>query len=190
MSLDFEALSDGELAALSIAGRNAAFAEIMRRHRDPVYRIVHGNIADADEALDLTQETFIAAHLALRRYDAARPMRAWLGTIALNKCRDWARRRAVRRLFSFALPSDDAAQAMVDDRAGPEVEAADRQALARLSRAIADLPTSLREPLVLHAIEGMSQAEAAGILSITEKAVETRLRRARARLAAALGHDR
>jgi RNA polymerase sigma factor CnrH len=182
VTLALNDLSDGELAKLGIAGRDAAFGEIMRRHREAVYRIALANIADADEALDVTQETFVSAHLALRRYDASRSMRAWLAAIALNKCRDWARRRAVRRLFRFATPLDDVADQVADDSPDPEAIAADRQAMRRLAHAVADLPTSLREPLVLHTVEGMSQAETGAILSISEKAVETRLRRARIKL--------
>ena len=182
MSLDLSSLSDGELAGLSIGGRATAFAEILTRHRDAVYRIIAASTGDPEEALDLVQETFISAHRALRRYDPARPMRAWLTTIALNKCRDWGRRRAVRRLVTFALPLDDAAERVVEDRPGHDVEAEDREALARAQRAIAALPASLREVLVLRTIEGMSQAETAAALAVSEKAVETRLRRARLRL--------
>jgi len=183
VSLDLASLDDAELAALSIAGRDAAFAEIMRRHREPVYRIIAGNIGDPDEALDLVQETFVAAHRALARYETDRPMRRWLATIALNKCRDWRRRRAVRRLFAFALPLDDTSSQVAEDRALPDGEVADRQEMSRVSRAIAELPAPLREPLVLHTVQDLSQAETAAILSISEKAVETRVRRARARLA-------
>jgi RNA polymerase sigma-70 factor (ECF subfamily) len=189
VSLDYTELSDGELAALSLAGRQIAFAEIVRRHREPLYRIIVANVADADEALDLVQESFVAAYRALRHYDAARPMRGWLITIALNKCRDWARRRKVRRIFSFALPLDGAAEAIAEDRPLHDIEAADREELARTRRAIAGLPTTLREVLVLRAIDGQSQAEAAAILGVTEKAVETRLRRARAKLSERLDRD-
>lgn len=183
MTLDLATLTDGELAALSYAGRDTAFAEIMRRYGDPVYRIVAGNIGDADEALDLVQETFIAAHRSLARFDADRPMRRWLATIALNKCRDWRRRRAVRRLFAFAVPLDNGAMQIAEDRALPDAEVLARQEMERVARAIADLPASLREPLVLRTLQDMSQAEVAATLSITEKAVETRVRRARIRLA-------
>lgn len=186
MTLDFSMLSDGELATLSLAGREAAFTEIVRRHRSLLYRLALGNIGDADEALDLVQETFVSAHQALKRYDPTRPMRAWLAAIAINKCRDWGRRRAVRRLFSFAIPIDSAVENVAEDRPGHDIEVADRQQLARLRRAIADLPATLREPLILHTIEAMSQAETASVLAITEKAVETRLRRARIKLAASL----
>ena len=187
MTLDLAALTDGDLAALSVAGRDTAFAEIMRRYREPIYRIIAGNIGDPDEALDLVQESFVSAHRALARYEADRPMLRWLATIALNKCRDWRRRRVVRRLFSFALPLDDGADRLADDRSLPDAEIAGRQELARVSRAIAELPAALREPLVLRTLQDMSQAETAAILGISEKAVETRLRRARIRLAERLG---
>ena len=182
MSLDLSALSDGELAALSLGGRDAAYAEIMRRHRDALYRIIAGNIADPEEALDLLQETFVAAHRALGRYDGERPIRRWLATIALNKCRDWRRRRAVRRLFAFALPLDASSADVAEDRVLPDAEAADRAEVQRVVQAIAALPAPLREPLVLRTVQDLSQAETAAILGITEKAVETRVRRARAKL--------
>lgn len=180
--IDWTRLTDGELAALSIAGRQAAFTEIMRRYRQPVFRLARAFLGDSDEALDLTQETFVAAHQALPRYDGDRPMRAWLSAIAINKCRDHARKRAVRRFLSFAMPIDGHAEAVVDDQVAIDDAAADRQELDKVTRAISTLPMNLKEALVLRTIEGLSQAETAEVLSISEKAVETRLYRARARL--------
>lgn len=182
MKPDLASLTDGDLAGRSAAGDDEAFAEIMHRHRQRVYRLILANVADPDEALDLVQETFVSAHGALRRFDPARPMPAWLARIALNKCRDWGRRRAVRRLFGISTPLEEIADLHADERPLPDAEAADRAEIARLSRAIAQLPASQREPLVLCAVEGLSQADAATVLSISEKAVETRIRRARARL--------
>lgn len=187
MSLDWTALSDAELAALSLSGQQAAFAEIMRRHREPIFRLLRGFCGGQDEALDLLQETFVAAHLAMKRYDSDRSMRIWLSTIALNKCRDWARRRMVRRILSFALPIGAEAEAVAEDCVSADRIAADRQELERTIKAIADLPRSLKEPLILRAIEGLSQAETADILSISEKAVEMRVYRARKILLHGLG---
>lgn len=182
MSLTYTALSDGELAALSVAGRQAAFAEIMRRYGPPVYRLARSCLGEPDEAMDLLQETFVAAYQALPRYDENRPMRAWLSTIALNKCRDWARKQKVRRFLSFSSPISAEAEAIADDQVALDEAASDRQELDRVRRAIAALPATLKEPLVLRTIEGLSQAETARILAISEKAVETRLYRARAKL--------
>ena len=188
MSLDWTALSDGELATLSIAGRQAAFAEIVRRYRQPMFRLSRAFLGDADEALDVTQEAFVAAYQALSRYDPNRSMQAWLTTIAVNKCRDWARKRAVRRFLSFALPNDEQVQSIVDEQVPIDDAAGDRQELDRVTRAISTLPANLKEPLVLRTIEGLSQAETAEVLGISQKAVETRLYRARARLLEKLGN--
>jgi RNA polymerase sigma factor CnrH len=175
-------LSDGELAALTVAGRQDAFAEIMRRHREPIFRLIRGHVGNEEDALDLVQDCFVAAYRNLDRYDGERPLRAWLSRIAINKCRDFGRRRAVRRLFSSSAPWDSAASEVPDPAPPADDVAADRQELESLWRAVSALPGKLKEPLILRAIEGLSQAEAADVLGISEKAVETRLYRARKKL--------
>jgi RNA polymerase sigma factor CnrH len=183
MNCDPAACTDGELAALTLAGRQAAFAEIMKRHREPIYRMIRGYVGSSEEALDLVQESFVAAYKRLDSYDQARPLRAWLARIAINKCRDWSRRRAVRAFLFSAAPVHD--EAFLADPTPPLDEAAaDREELDRLWRAIAELPRNLKEPLVLRVIDELSQAEVAAVLRISEKAVETRVYRARKRLAA------
>lgn len=185
MSLDWTTLTDGELATLSIAGRQAAFAEIMNRYRQPVFRLIRASVGDAQEALDLTQESFFSAYRALARYDPERPMRAWLSTIAINKCRDWGRKKMVRRVLTLGGALGAEAEHIADDQVAVDDAVSDRLELERVAMAIAALPPNLREPLLLRTIEGLSQSETAGMLGISEKAVETRLYRARARLAAA-----
>ena len=180
--MDHSDFSDGELAALTLAGRHSAFAEILRRHRDPIYRLIRGYVGGAEEALDLVQECFISAYSNLDRYDQARPLRAWLSRIAINKCRDWGRRRTVRRFLTGVAPGAGAAAEVADLAPAAAEAVADREQLELLWKAIAALPATLKEPLVLRTIEGLSQAETADILGISEKAVETRLYRARARL--------
>jgi RNA polymerase sigma-70 factor (ECF subfamily) len=181
MSLDLAECSDGELTALAIGGRQSAYSELMRRHREGIFRFARAHTADEDAALDITQQTFIAGFAALKRYDPSRPLKHWLTRIALNKCRDWGRRRKVRALFAFALPLDSTPDPL-DPSADVEREAGDRQELVQVMQAMSRLPARLKEVLVLRAVEGASQAEAAAILGITEKAVETRLRRARNKL--------
>lgn len=175
--------TDGELAALTLAGRKEAFATIMSRHREAMYRLIKGYVGNPEEALDLLQDCFVSAYKRLDSYDQARPFRAWLARIAINKCRDWGRRRAVRRLVFSAEPAPNEA-----DYADPVPDltqaAADRQELGRLWKAISELPRNLKEPLILRTIEGLSKAEAAEVLRISEKAVETRVYRARKKLAA------
>lgn len=178
MSLDLSQCSDGELAAIALGGQDRAYREFLRRYREPVYRLVRGTIRDSEEALDVTQESFVAAFAALKRYDPDRPFRIWISRIALNKCRDWARRRAVRSFFTRATPLDEAFD-LASDTASPETEAADRSELARVGAAVSQLPHKLREVLAMRAIEDMSQADVAEALGVSEKTVETRLYRAR-----------
>jgi RNA polymerase sigma factor CnrH len=174
MKLNLDDCSDGELATLALAGSQSAYSALLARYREPVYRVVRATIGDTYAAVDVTQEAFVSAFAALNSYDSERPFKTWISRIAINKCRDWARRRAVRRFFSFALPIDDAISA--------DQQISDRAELARVRSAIAMLPHAIREPLVLRTIEGMSQAETAQILGISAKAVETRLYRARLQL--------
>jgi len=176
---------DGQLVALSLAGRQVAFAELVRRYKGGLHRLVARIVGDEDEALDVVQETFVAAHQALANYDAARPLSAWLSRIAINKARDWRRRKAARRFISMFLPLEHVLDA-VDETPSAETQTSDRQELTNLSRALARLPANLRETLILRTVEGLTQAETAQILGVSEKAVETRLYRARQKLTAIL----
>ena len=189
MTLALDDCSDGELAARAIAGQQTAYTAMLNRHRESVFRLVRGTIGDNDAAVDVTQEAFVAAFAALKSYDNTRSFKTWMSRIAINKSRDWARRRAVRRFFSFAMPID-AANSIADTSVPVDQQLAARAELARVQQAIAKLPLALREPLVLRTIEAMTQAETAQVLGISEKAVETRLYRARGRLIDYLRDDR
>lgn len=179
--LDLAACTDGELAALALGGRQAAYRALMDRHRAAAFRLARHHCGSDDAALEVTQQSFIAAFAALGGYDPARPFAHWLARIVINKARDWARRRKVRQFFSFALPLGEAAS-VAEPGPNAERQVADRHELKRTMAAVAKLPAGLKEVLVLRAIEGNSQAETASMLGISEKAVETRLYRARTKL--------
>ncbi len=176
---------DAVLVRGALAGDPQAERALVERHREAVYRLARTATGDAEEAFDITQDAFIAAFGALSRYDPTRSFRGWIAAITLNRCRDWARRRVVRRFLGLPLP-DNAAEWIADDAPSPETQAADRAALAATARAIAALPSSLKDVLILRTIEGLSQQETAAALGISAKAVETRLYRARQKLAAAV----
>lgn len=171
---------DGDAAAALRArtGDRRAFDELVQRHKEPLYRLARRYVGNADDAYDIVQNSFVAAWLALRRYDPSRSFSAWLRTILLNKCRDFSRRETVRRkvLGLFAREIAPAPQ---------ETETADAdRKLAELDRAIARLPAFYKEPLLLVTVAGLSQAEAAVQLKTTAKAVEMRIRRAKQKIAA------
>lgn len=173
--------SDADLVAHALNGGEHAYRLLMQRHREAVYRLARAHVGDDSEALDVTQESFIAAFGALRRFDRDRSFRAWLMRIALNKCHDWARRRAVRRFLTFARPIEDAVQ-IADTTPDPEAALQGSAEVERIERAVQALPLKLRDPLILCTLEGMSQDEAAALLGVSRKTIETRIYRARQKL--------
>lgn len=189
MTLPLAEGSDAEVVALALIGRQDAYRELLARYREPIYRFIRASTGDGEVALDLSQDTFIAAFSALASYDRSRPFLTWLRQIALNKCRDWGRRRRLREMLWRVAPID-VAHDVPDDAIAVDVQVADRAELARVNAAIARLPARLRETLILRTIEGLGQAETAEVLGISEKAVETRLYRARSKLNASLASNR
>lgn len=175
---------DAQLVGRALAGEDNAFTQLMRRHKGSLYGFVRRYVGDADAALDVVQETFVAAWRALGRYEATRPFPTWLRTIALNKCRDRARRLSVRRLV-FGEKDLDSLEAQHQADPSPDGEAAlaAHQRRQALDAAIARLPAKLKEPLLLTYFEELSQQEAATLLGVSVKTVETRIYRARQRLA-------
>ncbi|MFN4287375.1 MAG: RNA polymerase sigma factor [Brevundimonas sp.] len=164
----------------AVRGDRAAFSRLMAATKADLHRFIARHVGDADEALDLAQETYAAAWLAIARYDPARPFGAWLRTIALNKCRDWGRRRRVRRIVRGAMGLDaPEARSVGDPTPGAEARADDRRQVERLEAALRALPDGQRAPLLLAALEGRSHAEIGRIMGLTPKAVELRIARAR-----------
>jgi RNA polymerase sigma-70 factor (ECF subfamily) len=175
---------DETLAALAARGDERAYSQLVARHKEGLYRLLRRYTGDSDEAYEVVHEAFIAAWAALGRYDASRTFGPWLRTIAINKARDRGRRMAVRR-FIFGGGEDDLASAIDPDPAADDTLQL-RQTMDVLDRAIAQLPDALKAPLLLTAFEGLSHQEAAAILGVSAKSVETRVYRARKALAARL----
>jgi RNA polymerase sigma factor CnrH len=181
-----EPLTDGSLVALTLQGVEPAFTLLWKRHSRRTRSLVAARIPDAGDVADVMQETQLALWRALHRYDRERHFESWLTSIAINKCRDWARRRAVRR-ETLARFEDDPVHGVGRSWVRPaEAELIEDERLGALRRALAELPDSLRDPLLRTALDQHSQAVVARDLNITVKAVEMRVRRARQHLHSAL----
>lgn len=172
--------SDAQLVRRVLAGEERAFTVLMRRHKDGLYRFARRYTGNADEAYEIVQLTFISAWKALTRFETKRAFDVWLRAIAINKCRDRARRAKVRRLV-FGRPPDRGTYTpeAPSQAPGPDVQMSDRDELRAVEAAIAELPLGLKAPLILTTFDGLTMAEAGEVLGITAKAVENRLYRAR-----------
>lgn len=179
-------LSDASLVSLALGGVEPAFTLLCKRHSPRMRNLIAARLADPSDVADVVQETQLALWRALHRYDIERHFESWLTTIAINKCRDWARRRTVRR-DTLAKLGEDVLHGFERSCVGPaESELMEDERLGALHRALTELPASLRDPLVRTALHQDSQAAVARQLNITVKAVELRIRRARQRLHSAL----
>lgn len=175
---------DAALAAQAAEGDERAFSTLVTRHKAGLYRFARRYVGNADDAYDIVQQSFVSAWGALDRYDPRRPFGPWLHAIILNKCRDHARREKVRRVL--LISEWGAAEKVADTALSAEERWIAEEGLGALDRAVAALPRALKEPLILTAIEGLSQAEAGRRLEISPKAVESRVARARRKLATIL----
>lgn len=160
-------------------GDVAAFAKLVARHQDRVYRFLARMMRSQEDARDLTQETFLSAHQALPRWRPEARLSTWLLRIARNLALDQLRR--MQRVQFVALDEALAGQLPAD---GPTPEAAlhARQRIAALEGALARLSVEHREIVLLRDIEGLSYEEIAEVLGIGLGTVKSRIARARAGL--------
>lgn len=179
-------MTDGELVTLALGGDQSAFARLLQRHAAHLFKLVSTRLRSRDDVLDVLQDTRLAVWRALHRYDAARPFQAWLTTIALNKCTDWSRHRALQSGLRARLQVEADAGASATEARSAEAVAIAEEGACVLARALEGLPAQLREPLVLTSVLNLRQSQAARELGVTRKAVEMRLRRARQHLERAL----
>lgn len=181
--------SDAELARRALDGEDRAFTQLMRRHKGWLYRFVRRYVGDPDGAYEVVQESFVAAWRNLARYDGRRSFASWIRAIALNKCRDRGRRQMVRRVIFGADPGGEEVAAAPDPQPAADSAMIAAERRRALDRAIALLPAKLKEPLILTVFEELSQQAAGEVLGVSAKTIETRVYRARRRLAELLDVD-
>jgi RNA polymerase sigma-70 factor (ECF subfamily) len=177
-----DALSDGELALAARAGDAGAFAELVRRHQEALYRFVVRMVGAREEALEIVQDAFVRAWQALPQWEPEAQFRTWLFRIGSNAALDALRRR---RVVSF-VPLEDAFEAAADEP-DPERRLELKQRVAALEASLAKLSPEHREILLLREVENMSYEEIGAVLALSEGTVKSRLARARAALLEAHG---
>lgn len=173
--------SDPELIAAILGGSESAFAELMGRYQDRIFRLLSRYTRDALECEDLAQEVFLKVFRKLHTFQHDSQFYTWLYRIAVNTATDHLARRSRRRL---QLVEDDA----VLDAGTPRSEQQDvsspliQRELAEVARKILDrMPEKYRTILLLREYEDLSYTDIAGVLGIQLGTVESRLFRARQR---------
>jgi RNA polymerase sigma-70 factor (ECF subfamily) len=187
----------GELLDRSAAGDAHARGRLLHRHRDRLKRMVavrlDPRLAARVDPSDVVQEALAEADAKLDGYlrDRPLPFYPWLRQITLERLAQLfrlhvrARRRSVAREEAFELSDQSAvelAKRLLHRGPSPSRQAMREELRARVREALAELPETDREVLVLRNLEQLSVAETADVLGLTEGAVKMRHVRALTRL--------
>jgi len=170
---------EDNLIRLCVEGQQGAFDTLVARHYRGIHSMVYRMLGNAEDASDLTQETFLRAYARLETFQRGRSFLAWLRRIATNLCIDHLRRRGkpdVSLDERLALGSQHA-----DPRSAerPEERVEMSEASNRVMAAVHRLPEKQRAVLVLRHMEGLKLEEIASDLRLPLGTVKTLLFRGR-----------
>ncbi len=177
-------LSDHELIYSAKRDDEPAFAEIVRRYRNPITNYLYRFLNDYEEAVDLAQETFVRVYFALERYHTEFAFSTYIYRIATNLAISELRKRKRRNLVSltgfFQYGDEDEEDFHPpDSKPLPDVDLVENEQSKMIARAIATLPEKYRAPIVLREIEGKTYEEVAAILDLGLGTTKSRISRAR-----------
>src|SRR5688572_15662121 len=175
----FASLTDEEVVARVIGGETALFEILMRRHNERIYRAARAILRDDSEAEDVMQQAYVNAYAHLRQFHGRAQFSTWLTRIAVNEALARARRQRNYECVDEDIPDVEPFMDRIEP-SNPERQAAAGELRMVLERAIDELPDGAREVFMLREVEGMSTAEVAAALDVSDDVVKTRLSRARA----------
>ena len=173
-------LTDIELIAGAVKGREDGFEELVRRYQRPIVGYVFRMLGDYDSSLDVTQEVFIKVYNSLARYSSEYKFSTWLYRIAHNAAIDHMRRNSVNSQ-SLETESEDGAYQLQLESSGPTPEQDHQRSewRAEIDSVIKRLPGPYRELIVLRHSQDMSYDEIAEVTGLPLGTVKNRLFRAR-----------
>ena len=175
------------------AGAPPDFPTLYRSEFAYVWKTLRRLGAPARDMEDLAHDLFVVVHRHLAEYDPRRPLRPWLFGIAVRVLSDYRRTfRNSRELLVRRAPAGEAGEAReaIDGAPPADERLADAQARALLMTALDELPLDRRAVLVMHDLDGVGVPEIATALEVPLNTAYSRLRLARADLAAAVRRPR
>lgn len=192
-SMPTDASSDAELVNLAVAGNDAAFALIMRRHNRLLYRSARSILKNEDDTQDAVQEAYLHAWRALSTFRSDAKLSTWLVRIAVNEALGRLRHSGARVIpLTASIDMDGETpemqmQANPDDQ--PESTAMRAQVRQQIEARIDTLPVQFRTVFMLRGVEELTVEEVALMLDIPEATVRSRFFRARSILREGLSRD-
>jgi RNA polymerase sigma-70 factor, ECF subfamily len=160
------------------------FDNIYHEHKATVFNICLHYVLNAEDAQDITQETFVKVYQRYHQYNAeAASLKTWICRIAINHCLDFLKAKKSKKRFGFlsALFHTNSNEPIKDaiEINHPGIETEYKEALQNLLQIIYTLPDNQKTAIILTKIENRPQKEVAEIMNISLKAVESLLQRAK-----------
>lgn len=172
------AADEAETIARAARGDARAFEELVLRYERPIFRLAYWMMGDADDAAELTQETFMRAWKALPRMSPDLRLAAWLRRIVSNACLDVLRRRQRVRWHPWDPPLHDALiQSGPLDQ--PESAVMWQETSEEVRHVLLQMRARSRDVLLLREYDGLSCAEIGVVMGMSRQAVKSQLFRAR-----------
>ncbi len=174
-------LTDEELLSAHIDGDSSAFPELMGRYKNDLLHFLIRFVGSTAAAEDVFQDAFLQVHISAETFDPTRRFKPWLFTIAANKGRDWHRKHSKRTVLSLSqdIGGDGEGTRFVDlmegDQELPDATLLDNEQIDRVRNTVDQLPSHLREILLLSYFQQMSYVQIAESLQIPLGTVKSRL---------------
>jgi RNA polymerase sigma-70 factor (ECF subfamily) len=166
-------LDDGSLIKLIQEGNHEAFTELVHRHTQRFYRIAYRMLFNRDDSEDIVQEAFtkLLVNPHVWKQNRGTKFTTWFYKVVTNLCLDHKRKKK-----PFPIPED---MQLVDKQPGQEVLLNEKQRQELLDQFIRELPERQQLALNLCFYEGLSNKEAAEIIGVKVKALQSLIMRAK-----------
>lgn len=171
------------------AGDAAAYELLVEKYSGDIYALLLRLTSDADEASDLTQETFMQAFRHISKFRGDSALKTWLFRIAINETRNrfrWWKRRSRSSTVSLDASVGETdltiSDTIADRGISPEEAALSREREQALLKALSELKPVFREAIILADIEGLSYEECADAAGVNIGTVKSRISRGREEL--------
>ncbi len=171
------------------AGEAAAFDNLIDRYSGDIFAVLYRITENAEEANDLTQETFMRVLRSIKTFRGDSELKTWLFRIAINESRNrfrwWKRRRRDSTISLDATIGDtdiSISDTLADASVSPEDAALQREREFAIKSVLLDIPEIYREAVVLCDIEGFTYDEMATALGVNIGTVKSRISRGREEL--------
>ncbi|MBI4433503.1 RNA polymerase sigma factor [Candidatus Uhrbacteria bacterium] len=167
-----------EILVAAARGDLAAFERVVSSYERRIYGFIIRMVNNRDDAAELTQETFLKLYQHMDTYDPARPIGAWIFTIARHVVYDWFRKTARHRVF-LELDDDEQTNDLADTHADAFRSPLHLAEQLDIEHALRELRPIYREVLLLHYWQGYTYDEISEIISVPTNTVKTFVRRAK-----------